>query len=57
MEWIVPIAAGAGVVAMLAGFVMVNIASTVDETNTGFGVAFVGLLVVALCFIVAPITL
>ncbi|UFX42042.1 hypothetical protein HAP47_0022535 [Bradyrhizobium sp. 41S5] len=56
MDRIVTIAAGAGVVAVLAGFVMVNIAKSVDETNMGFGVAFTGLLVVAMCFILASIS-
>ncbi|WP_158231217.1 hypothetical protein [Bradyrhizobium sp. C9] len=55
MDLMVTIAAAAGVVAVLAGFVMVNIAKSVDETNMGFGVAFIGLLVVALCFILASI--
>ncbi|WP_157113128.1 hypothetical protein [Bradyrhizobium embrapense] len=56
MDWVVPIAAGAGVVAALAGFFMAKRAQSVNQTNTALGVAFIGLLIVALCFIVVPIS-
>ncbi|MHC2251061.1 hypothetical protein ACVILK_000753 [Bradyrhizobium embrapense] len=56
MDWVVPIAAGAGVAAALAGFFMAKRAQSVNQTNTALGVAFIGLLIVALCFIVVPIS-
>ncbi|MGY3690177.1 hypothetical protein ACVIGA_000257 [Bradyrhizobium sp. USDA 3240] len=45
-----------GSAAIAVGFVVVNVSTSADDVNLGFGSALLGVLILALCLVLASVT-
>ncbi|SEC00320.1 hypothetical protein [Bradyrhizobium erythrophlei] len=44
-----------GAAAVGTGFVIVNVSTTADDLNLGYGAEFVGILILAICLVLASV--